>query len=176
MNKTDKALYIVFFLTTCVCISWVYPQTIAQLEATDYFVWNDDYLRMKIAELPGITALLSDYLLQFFRWQGVGMTIEATVLTLTALLLADTPRRMVFSSYPALGLALPLASLFMALFLPRRTLYDRSFPDAMDDDGNGHPNHCHRLDHTRKRIHQPSDISPQTSSIILHPRDSLCLV
>ncbi len=116
MNKTDKALYIVFFLTTCVCISWVYPQTIAQLEATDYFVWNDDYLRMKIAELPGITALLSDYLLQFFRWQGVGMTIEATVLTLTALLLADTPRRMVFSSYPALGLALPLASLFMALF------------------------------------------------------------
>ena len=109
MNKTDKALYIVFFLTTCVCISWVYPQTIAQLEATDYFVWNDDYLRMKIAELPGITALLSDYLLQFFRWQGVGMTIEATVLTLTALLLADTPRRMVFSSYPALGLAQNIA-------------------------------------------------------------------
>ena len=116
MSKTDKILYFLFFIAISLGISLVYPQTIAQMEATDYFVWNDDYLTMKIAELPGITALLSDYLLQFFRWQGVGMTIEAVILTLTALLLSDIPRRIGHTTYRALGLLLPVILLFVALF------------------------------------------------------------
>ena len=61
-----------------------YPYTMGSLEATDFFVWTSDYLRMKLAEKPGITAFLTDFLLQFFRWQGVGAVIVAVVLGLSA--------------------------------------------------------------------------------------------
>lgn len=45
------------------------------MESMDFFVWTDDYLRMKLAEYPGFTSLLTDFLLQFFRWQGVGSSV-----------------------------------------------------------------------------------------------------
>ena len=115
MTKIDKILYLFFFLAIIVGMSVVYPYSIAQLEATDYFVFSDDYLAMKIAELPGVTALLSDFLMQFYRWQGVGMLIEATVLTLMALMLSDIPKRIGHQTYHALGLFLPMALLFISL-------------------------------------------------------------
>ena len=115
MTKVDKILYLLFFLAIVVGISVTYPYSIAQLEATDYFGFDDDYLAMKVAELPGITALLSDFLMQFYRWQGVGMLIEATVLTLMALMLSDIPKRMGHQTHQALGLFLPLALLFVSL-------------------------------------------------------------
>ena len=80
----NAAGILLFSVSVAVVLMTCYPYSMWNLESSDFFVWTSDYLRMKLAEKPGFTALVSDFLFQLFRWQGMGAVVVAVVLGLSA--------------------------------------------------------------------------------------------
>ena len=118
INYAIPALVIFLFLWAALAN---YPESARMMEKLNFFVWTPEFLSLKLGEYPGLNALLTTWLLQFFK-DGAGVIIEAGLLALLTLLAALTPRAWgrsswtTFSLIPAVGLA------FLCLHRPSATL------------------------------------------------------
>ena len=117
MKQRENILLLFFLAALTSAFLIYYPHTLGWMESTDYFIWERTFLLGKLAEAPGVTACLNNYLLQFFRWAVAGALIEGLLLTATALLFGLTQKAMKRQGIPALGLLLPL---FLVLVAPLR--------------------------------------------------------
>lgn len=116
MNKRDIFLY-VFFAVILITAYWgFFPETLAQMEATDFFVWDNEFLFHKLAEAPGFTAILTNYLQQLFRWYFLGALVLTLPLFLIGMCCALLPWTMGRKGIAALGLVPPLCILLLAPF------------------------------------------------------------
>lgn len=80
----------VVFLTSFLS-SICYPETIKLMERHDFFVATKDYYRMIFSDFPGLTNLLTYWLLQFFGNPLTGGVLEALLLALLTMLVAVVP-------------------------------------------------------------------------------------
>ena len=89
-SLNEVAFWLIFLLIGLLSL-WImesrWSLMMVHMESMDFFVWTDDYLRMKLAEYPGFTSLLTDFLLQFFRWQGVGSSVMVLLMLATVCML-----------------------------------------------------------------------------------------
>lgn len=65
-----------------------YPESIKMIEAFDFYIATPDFILSKLAEYPGGNSLFVAWLLQFFQSSAIGISIEALLLTIVALLSA----------------------------------------------------------------------------------------
>ena len=114
MTKRNILLYTVFFIVITASFSLLIPETLRQMEGSDFFTYSSDFWIQKISNAPGVTGWLSNFLLQFFKWPLVGMMIMSFVLTLTAIFCGMLPQAMGRKGFPELSLLLPL---FLSTFV-----------------------------------------------------------
>ena len=98
-----------------------FPETLRLMEATDFYLNTPEFLSATLARYPGLNALLSAWLLQFFYYPVLGALIEALLAGLLALLVALVPRAWGKSAMAWISL-LPAVSL-CALFPHDITLH-----------------------------------------------------
>jgi len=111
MTKRNILLYAVFFIVITTSFTLFVPETLRQMEGSDFFTWSNDFWIQKISNAPGITDWLNNFLLQFFKWPLVGMLIMSSVLTLTAVFCGMLPRAMGRIGFSELSLLFPLCLL-----------------------------------------------------------------
>lgn len=87
------------------------PETERMMEAINFFVWTPECVAQKLSCYPGLTTLINDWLLQFFKNPSVGFAVEAGLLAvmtgLAALLPSAWGRRswVPASLVPAMGIS-----------------------------------------------------------------------
>lgn len=111
-----KRAYIVYFLLLA-ALTVIYtvflPETLRQMEGTSFFTSDPDFFKEKLAEAPGLTAWLNNFLLQFYRWPLAGMFVEALVLTSIAALCGLIPSSPQRKGFPELSVLVPIAILLL---------------------------------------------------------------
>ncbi len=75
-----------FFLSVYGLWYFLYPETLACVEANSFFVVTPDYLNAKITQPGGTGILLNDFLSQFYRWREIGALIQSLFVTLVLVL------------------------------------------------------------------------------------------
>lgn len=114
MSKRNIFLYAAFFILVTISFTLFVPETLRQLEGTDFYTCSHDFWIQKISNPPGITGWLNNFLLQFYMWPFIGMLITSILLTLTAIFGGLLPRAIGRTGFPELSVLLPL---FMLTFM-----------------------------------------------------------
>lgn len=65
-----------------------FPETLRLMEATNFYVSTPEFVGSTLSHRPGVIALVSAWLLQFFYYPVAGALIEAVLLSLMTLLLS----------------------------------------------------------------------------------------
>ena len=113
MTRRPFIVYGLLFVVLIVVHPLLLPETLRQMEGSDFFTSNFDFFMEKLADAPGVTAWLSNFLLQFFRWPFVGMLIEALLLILIAVLCGMIPWVLHRKGYSEWSVLVPIVLLLV---------------------------------------------------------------
>lgn len=114
MKKSDYILILSLLILTVMGLYIWLPNTVAAQEATDFYVSEPTFLHYKLSQAPGVTSIVSNWILQLYRWVLVGCIVEGVLLALMAWLCAQIPTSLGRKGYTALALLAPLMLLLAA--------------------------------------------------------------
>ncbi len=114
MTKRACIVYFLLLALLTVIYTVFLPETLRQMEGTSFFTSDPDFFKEKLAEAPGLTAWLSNFLLQFYRWPLAGMLADALILTSIAALCGLIPSSLECKGFPELSVLVPIAILLLA--------------------------------------------------------------
>ena len=113
MTKRACIIYFLLLALLTVIYTVFLPETLRQMEGTSFFTSDPAFFREKLAEAPGITAWLSNFLFQFYRWPLAGMLVDALILTSIAILCGTIPGSLKQKGFSELSVLVPLALLLL---------------------------------------------------------------
>ena len=116
MLKRNILTCVIFFVAITATFTIVMPESLRQMEAADFFVWDKDFFLGKLSEAPGFSSWLNNCLQQYFGIPLVGMMIEALILTLCGLMCGLLPWALGRKGYSEWGILFPLVLMIVIPF------------------------------------------------------------